>query len=785
MHNADKSDLSARAHDSNKAYDNVRVHHTTDAHDLYIEQDSVIGNNLVVHGSFSGNSSIHGPSSSTPLSPARFADATGSALTSAPLIISNDGNLTGINTLNATLITADLNGTASTASYVGGQNASSIAWATQHLLDSSSSNNYEQIVQRDTSGSFVTTMITLTGAINNPTDAVTQEYVTTFAASSFLVREPVNAASAVNLATLSGPQDIDDITVNPGDRVLLTAQTNAVENGIWEVRAGSWTPRPSDFTSGSQAEKSYVLVRDGNTLGGTSWVCTTPDAIIDTDPLYFSLFELQGQTTGSNSGSGQGTIFKEKIGNTLQFKTLVADNHMLIDNAVDTLSLAVSATSEPLPLTLAMRDANGDLAAYAVTASLTGSASDNIMRSGDSMMGTFTLVAGSQNNPSLQFASSLHTGLSALLPNTIDFSTNGIQRMSIAPTGTLTITNFSTPGIIHNDAAGNLSSTLISNDSIDASAAIRDTKLTTISTPGKVLDSATTATSEPLINTIVLRDNDGNFSANTITASFINGTLANYVARAGDSMTGTFTVIAGTLDNPALQYEGSYATGLSAPSPNNLVLSTQGNDTLSITETGTVIVEKTLMLAHASSSPSLICGTEDDTGIASSDSQNLSFFSTNTLCLTLTNTSIVTHTALALKNSMSIGGTIETYHITSYGTFPISVADTTSLLIVRYPTGGPITIELTLPQHPYEGQLFTIKALLEPIPPATSNNLNLTYTSIFEPETEEVIFLNPTLALNTEGPLPNRGTGGATVTYIYHTQSQGFPTSGWYRYRRG
>ncbi len=58
----------------------------------------------------------------------------------------------------------------------------------------------------------------------------------------------------------------------------------------------------------------------------------------------------------------------------------------------------------------------------------------------------------------------------------------------------------------------------IVNADINASAAIADTKLATISTAGKVSNSATTATNANTASTIVARDASGNFTAGTITA---------------------------------------------------------------------------------------------------------------------------------------------------------------------------------------------------------------------------------------------------------------------------
>lgn len=67
----------------------------------------------------------------------------------------------------------------------------------------------------------------------------------------------------------------------------------------------------------------------------------------------------------------------------------------------------------------------------------------------------------------------------------------------------------------------------IVNADINAAAAIADTKLATISTAGKVNNSATTATSANTASAIVARDASGNFSAGTITYGALNdGTTA-------------------------------------------------------------------------------------------------------------------------------------------------------------------------------------------------------------------------------------------------------------------
>jgi hypothetical protein len=90
-----------------------------------------------------------------------------------------------------------------------------------------------------------------------------------------------------------------------------------------------------------------------------------------------------------------------------------------------------------------------------------------------------------------------------------------------------------------------LSSGIVNTD-ISASAGIIDTKLATISTAGKVSNSATTATNANSTNAIVLRDGSGNFSAGTITAN-LTGTSSGNVRQGGGSGQGSNIVYIGWL----------------------------------------------------------------------------------------------------------------------------------------------------------------------------------------------------------------------------------------------
>jgi hypothetical protein len=76
-------------------------------------------------------------------------------------------------------------------------------------------------------------------------------------------------------------------------------------------------------------------------------------------------------------------------------------------------------------------------------------------------------------------------------------------------------------------AVTTISNNVITDAKISSSANIADTKLATISTAGKVANSATTATASSTASAIVARDSSGNFSANVITADSLTARSTN------------------------------------------------------------------------------------------------------------------------------------------------------------------------------------------------------------------------------------------------------------------
>jgi phage-related tail fiber protein len=116
------------------------------------------------------------------------------------------------------------------------------------------------------------------------------------------IKRPVRCASTSNV-TLSGLQTIDGIALNDGDRVLLTGQSTASQNGIWVASTGNWT-RPKDFDGALDCVRgTLVFVQVGSVNARSLWQVDTPDPItIDLTPLSFvELVLATGNSTWSNT----------------------------------------------------------------------------------------------------------------------------------------------------------------------------------------------------------------------------------------------------------------------------------------------------------------------------------------------------------------------------------------------------------------------------------------------------------------------------------------------------
>ncbi|QJI42059.1 phage tail protein [Pseudomonas sp. ADAK2] len=107
-------------------------------------------------------------------------------------------------------------------------------------------------------------------------------------------KQSVRVAATGNLV-LNGAQQIDGVAVVAGDRVLLTTQTLAKDNGLWVVANGAWVRTTDANTSAKVTPGLTVMVEEGTANGDSLWHLTTNGPItLDATALTFEM--LAGRT---------------------------------------------------------------------------------------------------------------------------------------------------------------------------------------------------------------------------------------------------------------------------------------------------------------------------------------------------------------------------------------------------------------------------------------------------------------------------------------------------------
>ena len=174
----------------------------------------------------------------------------------------------------------------------------------------------------------------------------------------------------------------------------------------------------------------------------------------------------------------------------------------------------------------------------------------------------------------------------------------------VNPTADRTITLPNTTGtVITTGDSGTVTSAMIANGTIvnadiSASAAIVDTKLATISTAGKVSNSATTATNANTASAIVARDASGDFAAGDIT-------ISDKIIHAGDT-------------NTAIRF----------PAADTVSIETGGAERVRVDSVGRILAGTTSYIDNWNSNQKLIiAGTGVEAiGIATGDNQGVLAF---------------------------------------------------------------------------------------------------------------------------------------------------------------
>lgn len=419
----------------------------------------------------------------------------------------------------------------------------------------------------DTVGSYVESLVAGTGITltNNsgeaatPTIAVTANTYDAYGAASSAASAASSALSSHESDTtnIHGIADTSILVTTTGSQTLtnktITSPSGLVKGDVGLGNVDNTSDANKPISTATQTALDLKAPLSSPTFTGT---VTLPDNTValgtkTTGDYVASLVAGTGVTLSNNSGeTATPTVaIGQAVGTT--------DNVTFAGVTADAIKIGVTASGE-------IDTSSGDLTIDSAGGTVT--VDDNLIVTGNlTVSGTTTSVNTEiltvddniivlNNNvtssPSENAGIEVERGTSANVlvrwnetsdkwQVTNDGATYG-DIVSTADTETVSTAMIASEAITQ----GKIGDGSIVNAKINASAAIADTKLATISTAGKVLNSATTANNLDVANAIVARDANGAFSAGIITAS-LNGnattatTLQTSRTIAGQSFNGS------------------------------------------------------------------------------------------------------------------------------------------------------------------------------------------------------------------------------------------------------
>lgn len=172
-------------------------------------------------------------------------------------------------------------------------------WANGHTFSVGLTSNDDIVLQNSS---------TVTGldAPTSSTDAATKAYVDG-SIEGLVIKDSVRVStdSNIDLTSTSDPGQIDGVTLNDGDRILLRSQSTASENGIYVANTATdpstWS-RSTDLDEDSEAVPGvFTFVEEGTNRGDTSYVITSDEPLIlGSSNIVWSQFSSAGAITAGD-----------------------------------------------------------------------------------------------------------------------------------------------------------------------------------------------------------------------------------------------------------------------------------------------------------------------------------------------------------------------------------------------------------------------------------------------------------------------------------------------------
>jgi hypothetical protein len=333
---------------------------------------------------------------------------------------------------------------------------------------------------------------------------------------------------------------VDGVTLSNTARVLVYQQSNAVQNGVYTVTnpgnvSAQWVlTRATDADTYGVGDPNKLgqgdafFVQSGNTGAGETYILNTVGTItFGTTNLTFaqiSSAQIYAAGTGLNLANltfsiSNTAVTAAQYGNDGAVGQFTVNAQGQITNAAN---VSINASSISV----------GTLANARTTASDANGASTIVARDTNGSFNANVITATTVNATTGNF-----TNITANAAGLTDINASNISSGTISNARTTGSTSNSASTIVLRDASGNFGSNVISASSFSGDGtAITAINASNISS-GTIANARTTAASANGASTIVLRDANGDFAADAITANFFIGDGSNVSAINGSNVT--------------------------------------------------------------------------------------------------------------------------------------------------------------------------------------------------------------------------------------------------------
>ncbi len=370
------------------------------------------------------------------------------------------------------------------------------------------------------------------------------------------------------------------------ENIALTvlAGENLVKGDV--VKVTGWNngqDLPEVVKTTSAADTAFAVITATVTSGSMGYATNT-GIVQDVNTAAYSV----GTILYAN-GSGGFTSTKPTSGNYQPVAYVLRANASNGVYYVEFSTPRIVERSDNVASTVVLRDASGDFSAGTITATAVNATTldlTNLEVTNIKAKDGTQAIAIADTTGKLTISDGVL--LSALTASQAVFTDGSKNLVSNAITGTGNVVMSASPTLSGTISAANLSlsGTLGVTSTVTFTTPLADSNLATISTAGKVSNSATTATSANTASAIVARDASGNFSAGTITATLSGSASSLTTTRTlwGQNFNGTANVtgsltsvgdITGTAGVTLTATAGTLA--LAATGANNVDISTNGS----------------------------------------------------------------------------------------------------------------------------------------------------------------------------------------------------------------